>query len=356
MRERTYLLLDDGSVFEGRPYGAAGEAAGLLAFDTSTTGYMETLSDSGYFGQLVVQSFPLTGNYGAVTEEMDGPRIHAKGYIIKDGCQGPSNFRSEGALDTFLKSRSVVGLQGIDTRQLVKKIRGGSFYGMITPEPGKNNLDRLKNFSPEEPFGHVSVSEAYEINSDGAKKQAGAKKAAILDLGVKRSVLAALAKNFGGIKVFPSGAGPDEIIKYSPDGIIIAGGPDVLPGSNETEKLVKKINNLFEKNIPVLALGSGHQLVALANGIRLINLSPGHRGSSHPVMDHKRGRIYTTAQNHGLTADISSIGKNIADIRFTHVNDGSCEGLVFKNKTALTAQFAAEAVFDSFMEVINAAG
>jgi len=349
MSSIAYLILENGTVFEGKRFGAEGEVTGELVFTTGMTGYLETLTDQSYHGQIVLQTFPLIGNYGVIPSDFESGGVGAKAYIVKYPCANPSNFRSEGTVDAFLRERGIVGLHGIDTRALTKIIRqNGVMNGKITSSP-PTDADRaeVKKYSVAAPVATVSRNSAEKL-SDGERR------VALLDCGAKRGIAAALAKRGCEVWSFPYNAPADEILKINPHGIMLSNGPGD-PADPANDSMIEAIRAITKKGVPIFGICLGHQLLALANGYKTQKLKFGHRGANQPVKETATGRVYITSQNHGY-AVVTEKGS------FTNVNDGTCEGLDYG--VSFSVQFHPEAkcgpldtgfLFDRFMERMSAA-
>ena len=358
MGNKAYLVLENGKVFCGESFGAAGEVTAEVVFTTGMTGYLETLTDKSYFGQIVVQTFPLIGNYGVIPSDFEGKIIGPCGYIVKEWCQSPSNFRSEGDLDTFFKERGVIGLCGIDTRALTKVIReSGVMNGMITTNENydlEEVISKLKNYKVEGVVSKVTCAEKYVLEGTG-------KKVALLDLGAKKNIAKSLNDRGCEVTVYPADTTADEIIASNPDGIMLSNGPG---DPAECTSIIKEIKKLYETDIPIFAICLGHQLMALATGGTTYKLKYGHRGGNHPVKDLQTGRVYISSQNHGYVVDEDKIDPNVAVPAFKNVNDGTNEGLAYVGKNIFTVQFHPEAcpgpldsgyLFDRFMDMMKGA-
>ena len=344
----AYLILENGEIFEGKYFGAHDEVTGEIVFTTGMTGYLETLTDQSYYGQIILQTFPLIGNYGVIPADFESGTIRAKAYIVKWPCKEPSNFRSEETLDAFLKERGIVGLYGIDTRSLTKIIReNGVMNGKITSTP-PTDTDRAeaKNYSVTNAVAAVS---ACSITKTGS----GSRRVALMDLGAKQGITNSLISRGCEVWAFPHDTSAEEIMKINPNGIMLSNGPGD-PADSANKEIIKTIDTLFKNNIPIFGICLGHQLLALANGYSTKKLKFGHRGANQPVKDLSTGRVYITSQNHGYTV----IAENSS---FINVNDGTCEGLEYGN--SFSVQFHPEAcggpldttfLFDNFMKRMDA--
>ena len=332
MGNKAYLVLENGKVFCGESFGAAGEVTAEVVFTTGMTGYLETLTDKSYFGQIVVQTFPLIGNYGVIPSDFEGKIIGPCGYIVKEWCQSPSNFRSEGDLDTFFKERGVIGLCGIDTRALTKVIReSGVMNGMITTV---TEMTRREN-----PEKTCTV--------------------ALMDYGYKENIRRELEKRGAEVIVCPYNTTADELKALNIDGVMLSNGPGDPADNIEVIENLKKIMNMGK---PLFGICLGHQLLALANGFKTEKLKYGHRGTNQPVQNLETGRVYISSQNHGYAVVSSTIDPEIADEYFNNVNDRTCEGVRYKKIPAFSVQFHPEAcggprdtafLFDKFFEMMG---
>ena len=352
--KKVYLILENGKVFEGESIGVEGEVIGEVVFTTAMTGYLETLTDPSYYGQIVCQTFPLIGNYGVIEEDFESSASHVKGYIVRDICDAPSNFRSQGKLDDMLKKLGVIGICGIDTRELTKIVReSGVMNGIITDKP---TLDASKKKALEE----YEIKDAVKSVSCKEKRvvcsvDKPTKRVALLDYGIKRNIIEKLARRGCEVTVFPHDTSAKEIIDFKPDGIMLSNGPG-NPEENVFE--IEQIKKLVKSGIPMFGICIGHQLLALSQGGKTYKLKYGHRGGNQPVKDLATGRVYVSTQNHGYAVDNNSIPQN-AEVTFVNVNDGTCEGINYKGSNVFSVQFHPEAcagpldtgyLFDRFME------
>ena len=347
---KAYLALENGIIFEGEYFGAKGEVTGELVFTTGMTGYLETLTDPSYHGQIVLQTFPLIGNYGVISADFERQTIGPKAYIVKYPCQEPSNFRSEGNLGHFLSLKNIIGLHGIDTRALTKIIRTeGTMNGKILGSPPtETDFAEAKNYRIQNPLPAVSIREVERIRGVTHIPL----RVALLDFGAKRSIVGALSDRGCAVWSFPYNASFEKIMEIRPDGIMLSNGPGD-PADPENLPIIDTIRRLQYTEIPLFGICLGHQLLALANGYPTEKLKFGHRGTNQPVKDTATGRVYISSQNHGYTV----IAENPA---FVNVNDGTCEGLEYE--TAFSVQFHPEGrggpldttfLFDKFIERMN---
>jgi carbamoyl-phosphate synthase small subunit len=330
--------------FEGEYFGAQGEITGEIVFTTGMTGYLETLTDQSYYGQIVLQTFPLIGNYGVIPSDFESASIGARAYIVKYPCKTPSNFRSENSLGAFLKERNIIGLCGIDTRALTKIIReSGVMNGKISASP-PNDADRaeIKAYSITNAVASVSSHNAEKTGE-------GSRRVALMDFGAKRGIANALASRGCEVWTFPHSATAEEILQKKPHGIMLSNGPGD-PAEPANNGIIETIRALLQSGTPVFGICLGHQLMALAKGYQTKKLKFGHRGANQPVKEIATGRVYITSQNHGyaVVADNGS---------FINVNDGTCEGMDYGE--SFSVQFHPEArggpldtsfLFDRFIE------
>jgi carbamoyl-phosphate synthase small subunit len=354
----AYLVLQNGTVMEGLSFGVQGEVTGEVVFATGMTGYLETLTDPSYYGQIVLQTFPLIGNYGIIPSDFESAGVGTKAYIVKHPCQNPSNFRCEGNLDAFLKERSIIGLYGIDTRALTRIIRqNGVMNGKITSRPPtQDDIAEAKAYTILNAVAAVSSRSVTKImpKSQKAVKRA-AVRVALMDFGAKRGIAEALAARGCEVWSFPHDTKAEEILRMKPDGIMLSNGPGD-PAESANDCIIETLRALQKNNATIFGICLGHQLMALANGYSTRKLKFGHRGANQPVKELSTGRVYITSQNHGyaVVTDKSS---------FVNVNDGTCEGLDYGN--SFSVQFHPEArggpldtgfLFDRFIERMNTKG
>ncbi|MCL2005673.1 MAG: carbamoyl phosphate synthase small subunit [Planctomycetaceae bacterium] len=331
MPNTAYLILENGTVFEGKSLGAHGEIAGEIVFTTGMTGYLETLTDPSYYGQIILQTFPLIGNYGIIPSDFESCSVAAKGYIVKHPCQHPSNFRSEGDLDTFLRERGIVGLSGIDTRALTKIIReNGVMNGKITPTPPTDaDLAEARSHTIRNAVAAVSARTVVKSENSNATRR----RIALMDFGAKRGIVNALESRGCEVWTFPHDASAQEIMQTKPNGIMLSNGPGD-PADIGNKGIIETIKVLQKEGLPIFGICLGHQFLALANGYSTRKLKFGHRGVNQPVKELATGGVYITSQNHGYEVIAE-------DSSFVNVNDGTCEGLEYGN--SFSVQFHPEA-------------
>ena len=337
MPKKAYLVLANGTVFEGFSFGAEGEVTGETVFTTGMTGYLETITDRSYYGQIITQTFPLIGNYGVIPEDFESDAPVVKGYIVKQWCQDPSNFRSEGDLDAFLKRSGVIGLYGIDTRKLTKILREhGVMNGRITTERPDSVPQEVLDYEIKDAVKTCSTSEIYKLG-EGKKYRV-----AVLDYGLKRNILRSLLTRDIEVIVYPHDTPADKMLADKPDGIMLTNGPGD-PRSVENLPIVAELKKLCVSGVPIFGICFGNQLLALAHGFEIEKLKYGHRGGNQPARDAMGKRVYITSQNHGYAVVSSSIDPKIADEWFVNVNDKTNEGVMYKNAPIYSVQFHPEA-------------
>ncbi|MGN0601335.1 MAG: carbamoyl phosphate synthase small subunit [Oscillospiraceae bacterium] len=353
--QKAYLILENGTIFEGKSFGAQGEAIGEIVFTTAMTGYLETLTDPSYYGQIVVQTFPLIGNYGVIPVDFESSCPHVKAYIVRDWCQEPSNFRCEGNLDTFLKKNNIVGLYGIDTRALTKIVReSGVMNGKIVTEGSGFGLSDLKNYRIADAVKKTTCKEEKVFSPEGEVKR----RVCLFDFGAKDNIRRELVKRGCEVTVVPAYTSAERVAELDPDGIMLSNGPGD-PADNI--EIIEELKKLAEKKIPTFGICLGHQLLALSQGGKTEKLKYGHRGANQPAAELETGKVYITSQNHGYAVINDSMGDN-AKVSFVNANDGTCEGITYLNMPAFSVQFHPEAcggpldtgfLFDKFMALID---
>ncbi len=353
---KAFLILEDGSVFTGTHIGVQKEIISEIVFNTSMTGYLEVLTDPSYAGQAVCMAYPLIGNYGVCKEDMESERIWPDGLIVRELSRIPSNFRTDITIQEFLEEYGIPGIAGIDTRALVKLLRNkGTMNGMITT---RENLDleeilpKLKAYRIGKVVERVTCREKYTVGE-------GKRKVALLDLGVKRNIIRSLVKRDCQVTVYPAYTAAEEILADKPDGIMLSNGPG---DPKECTGVIEELKKLYNSDVPIFAICLGHQLMALATGTDTHKMKYGHRGANHPVKDLTTGKVYISSQNHGYVADTDKLNPETAVPLFINVNDGTNEGLSYKNKKIFTVQFHQEScsgpldsnfLFDNFFDLMK---
>lgn len=353
---KAYLILEDGSVYEGVNVGACREAVSEIVFNTSMTGYLEVMTDPSYAGQAVVMTYPLIGNYGICHEDMESDRPWIDGLIVRELSEVASNFRNEDSIQNFLIKNNIPCICGIDTRDLTKRLREhGTMNGFITVDSSfvvEKILQRIKEYSVKGVVKRTSTKETYSLPGKG-------KRVVLIDFGAKKNIARQLQKRGCEVIVVPCDTKAKEILKLKPDGIMLSNGPG---DPKENVDIIEEMKKLYDTDIPIFAICLGHQLMALATGANTYKLRYGHRGGNHPVKDLETGRTYISSQNHGYAVDESTLDKNICVPAFVNVNDGTNEGLRYINKKIFTVQYHPEAcpgprdssyLFDKFIKMME---
>ncbi len=353
---KAFLILEDGTVFEGTSIGSRKEIISEIVFNTSMWGYLEVLTDPSYAGQAVCMTYPLIGNYGICREDMESLRPWPDGYIVHELSRMPSNFRSNDSIQSFLEEYDIPGIAGIDTRALTKILREkGTMNGMITTNVYDDLTDvlpRIKEYRVEGVVKKVSCKSKKVLSNDGFN-------VALLDIGAKNNIGDSLHKRGCNVTIFPADTSAEEIIDSNPDGIMLSNGPG---DPKECVYQIEQIKKLYDTEIPIFAICLGHQLMALATGADTKKMKYGHRGGNHPVKDIDSGHVYISSQNHGYMVDGDTVDPEIAKVAFINVNDKTVEGLRYKNKDIFTVQFHPEAcpgpqdsdiLFDEFIHMME---
>lgn len=351
--EKAYIVLEDGTVFEGKRFGSSQNMIGELVFSTGMCSYTETLTDPSYAGQIVMQTFPLIGNYGVIHEDFEG-KSAVRGYVVREYSKTPSNFRSDGEINDFLIANGIPGIYGIDTRELTKIIRERGVMNAYICDEVPTDLSEIKNYKIENAVESVT-SKDFETYLSTASE--GEKYFVVLvDYGAKKNIIRSLCKRGCKVRVVPSTTKAEEILALCPDGVMLSNGPG---DPAENVFCIEQIKMLMRK-VPIFGICLGHQLMALANGAKTEKLKYGHRGGNQPVRDITTGRTYITSQNHGYAVVSDSISGGT--LRYVNANDGTCEGIDYKDKKAFSVQFHPEAcggphdtefLFDRFIDMMK---
>ena len=349
--KKGYLILQDGQVFEGVRFGAETDTVGELVFTTGMCGYVETLTDPSYAGQIVMQTYPLIGNYGIIREDFEGACC-VKGYVVREYCDTPSNFRTDCDLDTYLKEQGVPGLCGVDTRELTRIIREHGVMNAAICDEIPADLTPIKTYAITGVVEAVSCKEPDRYPAEGEECFRGS----LIDYGAKRNIVRELQKRGCTVTVLPASTSAEEILAAGPDGVMLSNGPGD-PAENTYQ--IEQIRKLLGK-VPMFGICLGHQLTALAAGGSTYKLKYGHRGVNQPVRDLNGVRTYITSQNHGYAVDGDTV--KLGKVRFVNANDGTCEGIDYPELKAFTVQFHPEActgpkdtsfLFDRFVELMK---
>ena len=351
MDKKVYVTLENGKVFEGYSFGAEREVVGELVFTTGMTGYIETLTDPSYFGQIVTQTFPLIGNYGMIPEDCESGKCWVSGYIVREKCDAPSNFRCKGTLEAFLKAQNIPAVYGVDTRELTKIVReAGVMPAAITFEPLKD-ISVLKGYKVKDAVKSVTGHERRESGPEDGKR------VVLYDFGAKGNIVKELVKRGCRVIEVPADTTAEEALSLHPDGIMLANGP----GDPEENTAVIEEIGKFAGKLPVFGICLGHQLFALAMGGKTHKMKYGHRGANQPVRQVSTGKVFISSQNHGYEVVSDSL-KGVGEVTFVNANDNTCEGVNYPGLHAFTVQFHPEAcggphdanyLFDEFLAEMN---
>jgi carbamoyl-phosphate synthase small subunit len=361
MREKKFnaaLALEDGTFVEGFGFGSEGYVEGELVFNTSMTGYVEALTDPSYAGQILMMTYPLIGNYGVSEEDFESDGIKVEGFVVRELCREPSNWRCEKGLDEFLKEYSKPGIEGVDTRAFTKKTR---VYGAMKAVLWYGDYDREKMLkrAVEQPsimeidlVDKVCVREPKRIEADGKYE------VVLVDCGIKNSIIRQLLKRRINLTVVPFNYPASKIRELSPDGIFISNGPGDPLRVKSTIETIRELAGEF----PMAGICLGNQLVALALGGKTFKLKFGHRGSNQPVKDFETGRVFISSQNHGFAVDDKSLEGTGLEVTQLNLNDMTVEGMRHRDYPLITVQYHPEAgpgphdtyfFFDNFYRLIK---
>ena len=333
------LILDNGEIFKGYSLGSIGTTIGEVCFNTGMTGYQEILTDPSYCGQLITMTYPHIGNYGTNSQDLESSKIHAHGFIVKDGSSLPSNFRSEQPLNNYLNQNNLIGIQGVDTRKLVRCIRNeGAMNGIISSEELINDkLEKLLFNSPSmeglDLARKVTCQKQYSIYH--AKSSFNV---AVIDYGIKNNILNILKASNCNLTIYPADASYNDIISSNPDGVFLSNGPGDPAAVDYAIDVVKKFLDI---NIPIFGICLGHQILALALGAKTYKMKFGHRGCNHPVKNEGNQIIEITSQNHGFAVDSKGLPDNII-VTHMSLNDDTIEGISCIDKLAFSVQYHPE--------------
>lgn len=354
---QAVLALEDGAVFTGEAFGATGESWGEVVFHTGMTGYQEILTDPAYSGQIVVMTYPLIGNYGITPEDISSPKSYVRGFVVREYCERPSNWRISDTLDHFLIETKTIGLAGIDTRALTRHLRDhGTMRGVISTSGGDPQalVERAKNCPPlsgQNLVPAVATKEIYTIPGDGHR-------VVLVDFGAKRNIIRRLQEERCEVVVVPPNTTAKDILALRPAGVMLADGPG---DPADVPYAIAAVRELMGK-IPVFGISLGHEILGLAMEAKVYKMKFGHRGANYPVKDLETGHVYITAHNHGFSVDEASLQGS--DIYVTHrnLNDGTVEGIKHKHLPLFSLQYHPEAlpgpkdaayVFRQFLDMMD---
>ena len=351
--QKGYLILENGQAFPGVHCGAEADTVGELVFTTGMTGYLETLTDPSYYGQIVMQTFPLIGNYGVIPGDFESAHSHVRAYIVRDLCADPSNFRAAGALSEWLRTEGVPCLAGVDTRQLTRE--RGVMNAVLSAEPVLSDAHKraLRNYRVREAVESVTCKQSF---SEGQGRRV-----VLCDYGAKANIRRELVKRGCEVVTVPGRTPAAEILALHPDGIMLSNGPGD-PADNAP--IIRQIRCLFDSGVPMFGICLGHQLTALAAGAKTCKLKYGHRGANQPVSHISKSRTFITSQNHGYAVMADTLPESVGQMSYFNANDGTCEGVDYLKWNCFTVQFHPEAnggpkdtefLFDQFVSRMLAA-
>ena len=355
--KKAYLLLADGTIFEGQAVGYEGQSIGEVVFNTGMVGYQDLLTNPTYYGQIVSMTYPLIGNYGINIEDAAARKSWVSGLIVREIAQHPSNWRCKMSLDDYLKEQQIVGLAGIDTRSLTRKIRSeGVMNGVIYTEgfaPDEKTIEEMKAYAVKDAVKTVAHAESETFAAEGEKKY----RVAVYDYGTRCGAERELQKRGCEVVTLSAYTPAEEVIgKY--DGVMLTNGPG---DPAENTEIIENVKKLLESGMPIFGICLGHQLLALAAGASTEKLKYGHRGANLPVKDVDSDRTYITSQNHGYAVATASIDSGAARVRYTNLTDDTVEGIEYLEKPAFSVQFVPELgagpmdtlfLYDKFIEKI----
>ncbi len=348
------LFLEDGTIMEGTSFGGTGTNVGEIVFNTGMTGYQEILTDPSYYGQFVVMTYPLIGNYGINLDDFESIKPRVFGFVVREYAEYPSHWRNKETLAQFLKKHQIIGIADIDTRMLTKKIREkGSMRAILTTEDlsEEEAFKLLEAPAIKDQVAKVSIEKPFTMPGRGPH-------VVLVDYGYKQGILRELLERHCKVTVVPYATRYEEIISLNPDGILLSNGPG---DPKDVQEAIPMIQGMIKEQIPLFGICLGHQLFALANGADTEKMKFGHRGANHPVKDLLTNKVYMTSQNHGYTVNEDSLTNCPLTITHIAVNDGTIEGLQHKTIPAFSVQYHPEAspgpydsreLFDQFLEMI----
>lgn len=356
--KKAFLLLADGTLLEGQAVGYEGRSLGEIVFNTGMAGYQRVLTDPSYYGQTVCMTYPLIGNYGINFEDCESQKSWVSGFIMREISEHPSNWRCQMTLDAYLKDQKIVGLAGIDTRHLTRILRDrGVMNGMIYTEgfePDADMIAKIKTNTITQAVQAVTCTDDTVYPAEGKQQY----RVALYDYGAKSNVEQELCKRGCEVTVVSALTTPEEIESRGFDGVMLSNGPG---DPAENTEIIENLKLLAQKNIPIFGISLGHQLMSLALGAKTEKLKYGHRGANQPVKDLDTDRTFITSQNHGYAVIGDSVDSAAARVRYVNLNDGTVEGLEYRNRPIFTVQFYPETgagpmdtsyLYDHFIENI----
>ncbi|WP_276927519.1 glutamine-hydrolyzing carbamoyl-phosphate synthase small subunit [Faecalibaculum rodentium] len=352
------LILEDGSVYRGQGFGSDELKTGELVFNTSMTGYQEILTDNSYCGQIVMMTYPLIGNYGINRDDYESIEPAVFGFVTRDLCQSPNNWRSQETLDDFLKAHNIPGIYDVDTRAITRKLRNKGTMRAMLANPDTDIEAAVKQLQEtdylHDQVARVSSSKIFPIPNRGHK-------VVLMDFGAKLGIVRELSRRGCDLIVVPWDTDAQTILSYHPDGVMLSNGPG---DPEDVPQAIETIRQLMGKTV-IFGICLGHQLISLACGAKTYKLKFGHRGANHPVVDLETGKVDITSQNHGFAVDIDSLADTELELTHKALNDGSCEGVRHKELPVFSVQFHPEAsagpedtayLFDKFVAMMDKEG
>ena len=351
--EKVYLTLQNGQVFEGKRFGARGDVLGELVFTTGMTGYIETLTDPSYYGQIVIQTFPLIGNYGMIPIDQENKKPYLSGYIVREYCEEPSNFRCSEKICDYLERSGIVGVYGVDTRELTTTVREAGVMNAVISSRPVNDIGAIGKYIIRDAVKNCTCEEAVTYGDEKSAKR----KVVLWDFGAKENIARELVNRDCCVIRVPSWYTAEQILGLRPDGVMLTNGPG---DPAENTEVIENIRGIAGK-LPMFGICLGHQLFALAMGGKTKKMKYGHRGANQPVKELKTGTVYISSQNHGYEVLADSI-KGVGELSFINANDNTCEGVEYPALNAFTVQFHPEAcagpldarnLFDKFMNMMD---
>ncbi|MGB8956446.1 MAG: glutamine-hydrolyzing carbamoyl-phosphate synthase small subunit [Tumebacillaceae bacterium] len=353
---RARLILEDGTVYSGDAFGTSGETMGEIVFNTGMTGYQEVLTDPSYCGQIVMMTYPLIGNYGFHADHQESAKPQVRGFIVREHAMQPNHWKNGGSADAYLKQHGIIGIAGLDTRALTKKIRQiGHLGGVITTSdlPAETYVERMRNGE------HRQCKPVFQVTTKTVQHYPGTTHRVVaINYGMKQGILNALLSRGLEVIVVPATTTAEQVMSMQPHGVFLSNGPG---DPEELPELVQEVRALLGK-VPVFGICLGHQLIALACGARTERLPFGHRGVNHPVQDLRTGLCLITSQNHGYVVDEKSLAGSGLEVTHINSNDRSVEGLRHTQHPCFSVQYHPEArpgptdsdvLFDRFVEMMD---
>ena len=362
MSRKAFLVLEDGTVFEGKSFGAERDSYGELVFSTSMMGYQEALTDPSFAGQLVVLTYPLVGNYGIRDEDNESVKVQVAGFVVREHCPTPSNGENATTLHEFLASQNVPGIFGVDTRAVTRRLRNqGVMMGVIvldSPSRAEGIWRSMPRYDDVDHVARVTTPGMYRWGDGVDRAEGDGPRIVVTDYGVKNNVLRCLYERGCEVVTAPADVSAEDVLALKPDGLLLS------PGPGDPALLDYAVDAASELlgQVPILGICLGHQVVARALGAGTFKLPFGHRGANHPVKDLATGRVYITAQNHGYAVDAGTLPRGLT-ASHVNLNDETIEGLVHRDMPIMTIQYHSEAspgprdneyIFDRFLEMVKA--